>query len=401
MSALENEVFEDVFGDIFGGRRSLRSVIEGARDETGGSLGDLTVLSVQVDPYRLDTPAFHEVGQWLADQMNRLGLMDRQLHLRGIHYALLGSTTMPKGVPYTNTGENWEWLQDKAAKAARWLGYVPFDAITDARNEEPIILAPPSKPTGYGFLSAEPCVKYPEIIGIEPGVVLTEFYGRQPYRLAFYGEKTSLAPVLRPIAQHYDADLFLPTGEISDTQMYMMAKAGADDGRKLIVFTLADFDPSGWQMSISIGRKLQALKDLQFPALEFELHPIGLTREQAIDLDLPSTPLKETEKRADKWRAAMGREQTEIDALATLRPDALEEIVEDALGPFYDSTLGNRVRRARQEWYSAAREILVQHVDHEEIARLEAEAEAELEQMREKLDEEDRKNNSGVVPRVT
>ena len=87
----------------------------------------------------------------------------------------------------------------------------------------------------------------------------------------------------------------MPTGEISDTQMYIMAKAGAEDGRKLIVFTLADFDPSGWQMSISIGRKLQALKDLLFPELEFEVRPTGLTGDQVEKLDLPSTPLKETE----------------------------------------------------------------------------------------------------------
>jgi hypothetical protein len=32
----------------------------------------------------------------------------------------------------------WVWLQDRPAKAARWVGYVPFDRIHDARNEYPI-----------------------------------------------------------------------------------------------------------------------------------------------------------------------------------------------------------------------------------------------------------------------
>jgi hypothetical protein len=34
----------------------LRTVLEQARAEAGCSLGELTALSAQVDPYRLDTP---------------------------------------------------------------------------------------------------------------------------------------------------------------------------------------------------------------------------------------------------------------------------------------------------------------------------------------------------------
>src|SRR2546430_2085737 len=40
---------------------------------------------------------------------------------------------------------------------------------------------------------------------------------------------------------------------------------------------------------------------------------------------LPSTPLKDTEKRAGSWQREMHVEQTEIDALASLRPDLLLE----------------------------------------------------------------------------
>jgi hypothetical protein len=29
---------------------------------------------------------------------------------------------------YTNTDKTWEWLQEKAAKAARYLGYLPWMA---------------------------------------------------------------------------------------------------------------------------------------------------------------------------------------------------------------------------------------------------------------------------------
>ena len=128
----------------------------------------------------------------------------------------------------------------------------------------------------------------PEVEEIEPCAGV-DIHVPQPYRLALYGEKTSLAKVLGPIADSYGADLFLPTGEISDTQLHVMAQAGAEDGRKLVVFTVTDFDPSGWQMTVSIGRKLQALKDLLFPDLEFEIRPIALTGEQVRILEQRDT----------------------------------------------------------------------------------------------------------------
>jgi hypothetical protein len=89
-----------------------------------------------------------------------------------------------------------------------------------------------------------------------------------------------------PIARWYHADLYLPTGEISDTWLYRMAADGAADGRPMQVFTLSDCDPAGYQMPVSIGRKLQAFRDLLFPSLQFEVRPVALTVEQVVDLEL-------------------------------------------------------------------------------------------------------------------
>jgi hypothetical protein len=173
---------------------SLRDIIEAAKAETGLGLNGLTALSPQNDPYRLDTPANHVVGKWFAEQMERLNLLHRRLHLRGIHYALLGSTAMPSGEPYINTGECWDWLQDEASKAARWLGYVPFDAITDARNAAPVIrpIESRSELPPQPWISMGLDVTVPDAVDLEPWVYVDPFDVRQPYRLAFYGEKTSL-----------------------------------------------------------------------------------------------------------------------------------------------------------------------------------------------------------------
>jgi len=67
----------------------LRSVLLSACAETGYSLTELTVLSVQVDPYRLDTDAGHRDGKWGATLLNRLyGSTTRSAHWRGLHYAM-------------------------------------------------------------------------------------------------------------------------------------------------------------------------------------------------------------------------------------------------------------------------------------------------------------------------
>jgi hypothetical protein len=280
-----------------------------------------------------------------------------------------------------NALEAWEWLQNHASKAARWLGYVPFDAISDARNEAPVI-SMHSKERPSAFVSVEPDIILPEVEDLEPRIYLSGFEGRQPYRLAFYGEKTSLAPILTPIAKRFKADLYLPTGEISDTQLHIMAKTGAEDGRRLIVFTLSDFDPAGWQMAVSIGRKLQAFRDLHFPNLEFEVRPIALTGDQARRLGLPETPLKETERRAAKWREKMGWEQTEIDALATLAPAVLNRIIVEAVEPFYDATLTSPGAEAKEEYRDLAQEALEGQLTDDQIATLRVVAVEKLEEIR-------------------
>jgi hypothetical protein len=129
------------------------------------------------------------------------------------------------------------------------------------------------------------------------------------------------------------------------------------------VFTISDCDPAGYQMPISVARKLQALQDLLYPDLDFEVRPVALTVDQVREMGLPSTPLKETERRADRWRDAFGVEQTEIDALCTLQPDALRKLVQDAVEPFFDSTLGARVWAAKEEWTAAAQAELDAHLD--------------------------------------
>jgi hypothetical protein len=349
----------------------------------GRGLSDLTVLSANVDPYRLDTPSGHRDGQWLAEQLDLAIGPTRKIHWRGLHYALVSTSGLikPNGQPYRNTDEDWSWMQDVAGKAARWLNYIPFERITDNRNTPPIIhrkdwVAPEP------FVNIGINVDIPDADDLTPTPGANGFVARQAFHFAIFGEKASLEDVVLPVARARQADLYLPSGEISDTLVHRIAKDASEDGRPLVLFTLSDCDPAGHQMPVSIGRKLQAFHDLLFPELRFEVVPVALTVDQVRELGLPSTPLKETEKSADRWRQAFGIEQTEIDALATLQPAVLREILERAFDPYYDHGLKARVEAAETEWNEAAEEMLREQIGQEVLDRIHAEATGRLAELR-------------------
>jgi len=368
-----------------GANNRLREVIEAA----GGVLADWTVLSIGNDPYRFHTDEHHEIGKWFSDQLALYPGPDGRRHLRGLHYAMLTSSpTKPNGETYRNTFANWKWLTDKAAKCARWLGYVSFDSIIDARNDPPIVREREQLGVPRRTMLFDPVAELGETeVNIEPVAVLEDFERDQPYRLAFFGEKSSLEPIMVPLAERFNADLYLGAGELSDTLIHKMAKTVEDGESKLIVFTMSDFDPSGHQMPISIGRKLQALRDLLFPDLQFEVHPVALTLDQAIALDLPSEPLKETEKRADNWREAMGREQTEIDAAVELHADYLTTLLIDAIAAYFDETLASRIETVRDDWRSDAQTEIDKVLDPSIFEDLTDEAEQVIRDAESELDD--------------
>jgi hypothetical protein len=362
----------------------LRRVMEETAEKEGLSLKALTVLAPQNDPFRIDSPARHRDGEWLAITAQRLGLGNRTIHLRGLHYMVIGQPK-PDGTPYTNTDADWLWLSGDAAKAARWLGYISFEQVVDQCNAAPVtrIWTPP-EPRNVVTVGID--IEIPDPDDLTPLIVARDFRGGQPYKLVLFGEKSSLEPILAPVADTYQADLYLPTGEISDTQLHTMARVGAEDGRRVVVFTFSDCDPAGWQMPISIARKLQAFKCGFYPELDFEVHRVALTPDHVREYGLPSTPLKDTEKRGDKWREATGVDQTEIDALAALQPDLLRRIARGALDPFFDRTLAERVRHARREWTEQAQAILDETIGQDRLETIRAEAAEKLAAMQEQID---------------
>ena len=95
----------------------------------------MTVLSRQNDPYRLDTPANHEKGKWLADAYAEVNPEGRRLHLRGLHYALVGRVDCLTA-RHTSTRRDIIWPSEKAAESGA-VSRLSASGMTlrDARND--------------------------------------------------------------------------------------------------------------------------------------------------------------------------------------------------------------------------------------------------------------------------
>jgi hypothetical protein len=139
-------------------------------------------------------------------------------------------------------------------------------------------------------------------------------------------------------------------------------------------------------MPKELARKLQAMRDLGRLTRPVDLYPIALTLEQCNSLGLPSTPIKASDKRAAKWRAAMGREQTEIDALATLQPDVLIEIVEDVIEPFFDPTLALRYHEAVARYEAEQTAALRERIGSEQMEEIRRQSVEKLATIEEELE---------------
>ena len=229
--------------------------LRAALEELGGSMNDWTVLSEARDPFRLDTPANHRDAAWLRDAFEQRSLPRRPIHIRRVHYRLLDHPK-PSGEKYDGT--DWVWLSEKVIKAARWLGYIPWSWIEDQRNAAPELYLRTLHDSDPSVVwSPEFAIYLPDADDLTPRANLPGFTGaQQPYHLVLVGEKSSLRDDLVALAERYQADWYLPDGEISDTHIEQMAHSSVADPRPLVLIYFADCDPSGHQMIVSVTRKL-------------------------------------------------------------------------------------------------------------------------------------------------
>jgi hypothetical protein len=325
----------------------------------------LLALSRNNDPFYCGTPADRQAAEWFASLWGRFAF-PRGVHLRRIHYVLASQKNpvrIPDGNPYRNTQGCWATMTD-ASKAARHLGLVDVAAFADHRNPDPHVFAAdlrePAEPAWH--LDTEPATAFwPQIAadlgGLPldlPEIVVGGYdydAGDQPFHLELWVEKSTMNDVLVPVCRRRGVNLVTGAGFQSITGVIRMLErvARLPPGKAARVWYISDFDPAGDQMPVAVARQIEFYLERFAPGADLKLTPMALTKEQVLRYDLPRIPIKDNDTRKGDFEGRHGEGAVELDALEALHPGVLASLVEEAVSPYRDETLEDRLADAHDE----------------------------------------------------
>jgi hypothetical protein len=166
-----------------------------------------------------------------------------------------------------------------------------------------------------------------------------EFYRRalwdsMPVYLEIWLEKDSLAGVIYEVTREYDVPLMVTRGYPSLSFLHSAAQTIQATGKPTYLYYFGDADPSGKDISRAVEQGLRELA----PDSEIHFVRVAVTDEQIAVWGLPTRPTKLKDSRAKKY----GGPSVELDAI---EPDMLRQLVRDSI---------------------------IQHIDFDELRRLEA-----------------------------
>jgi len=338
--------------------------IKGLAKQIGRSTKELVALAVQNDPFYAGVPGRQREAEWFAEIWHRFGF-SHGVHLRRIHYVLVSQSEegqplrKPDGKPYENT-TNDSGLLNRASLSARYLDLIPLDALVDRRNDEPMIFTPEAldgvphilvedqEPDSGAYLSDTPNLPDYRIEGFEP---------EQDFLVEVWIEKSTQNDWLVPLCKERGVNLVVGIGELSEIRSRHLLERVQETGKPVRIIYISDFDPAGRAMPVSVARKLEFyIRKFDLDA-DVRLNPLILTEEQCQRYRLPRTPIKDGERRKDKFEEKFGAGATELDALEALHPGEMARLLVQELDRYLDPTLAERVSEARWNLRRHLREI--------------------------------------------
>jgi hypothetical protein len=347
---------------------------QGSPDWVKRPLETLFALSGANDPFVAGSPTRKKLGVWFATVWQQYGLHTASgVHLRRFHYRLMTFSSQtailmpgPNGqdVRYENTEECWNRLL-LASKYARALRLVNPMAFADHRNPYPSLVERFADAKAALDIANFDTWVPPEVqlldreLGPLPALMLTDPTINQRYVIEVWCEKSSMDDILVPLCALYGVQYVTFVGEVSEIRCRELFERMLVHGRPTRILYISDFDPGGQSMPLAAARKIEhwliteADKDPEVAEaeLDIKLIPVALTKQQCLDFQLPRSPLKPGEKRADRFNerhadlgGAGGIELDALEALVGINGNpGLRAIVEPAILRSYDATLNDRV----------------------------------------------------------
>ncbi|MEI6560194.1 MAG: hypothetical protein WCO00_17485 [Rhodospirillaceae bacterium] len=320
----------------------------------GRRQSDLVAMASCNDAYLADTPARLAGAEWFAELFSKFHL-GMGVHLRQIHYKIVSQANpvkKPDGSDYENTEKCWKYLVN-ASRDARFQDLVPTGCFVDRRNPDPIINAEkmvlPSTDADRGGLHYEEIEEeFPWLPSYN--VTVGKASSFCPYLIEIWAEKTTMNSILEPLCRSRGINLITGMGEMSETATRLLIERAISSQKPVRIFYISDFDPAGRSMPLAVSRRSQFMIDKLGIDVDFKLIPLVLTHEQCIELKLPRTPIKDTEKRGTKFEKRFGVGATELDALEALHPEKLKQIVIAAINRYSDPEYSRLLDSACMEY---------------------------------------------------
>lgn len=222
---------------------------------------------------------------------------------------------------------------EKAYKAlcahlSRWRknGEVPWDAFSDSTRWH---------------------IRPPMFDGIADALRRTresyrrDLWATQPYYTEVWIEKDAIAGVIADITREFGVPLFVCRGFASLSSLYsasMVFKEVQKQGKAVVIYHCADYDPSGHAAADAIERTFEEDFDC---AVNFER--IAILPEHITEFSLPTRPTKESDSRSRNWT---GSECVELDSMP---PAELRQLVEDAITSRIDSHAWKQIKKIERE----------------------------------------------------
>ena len=355
-----------------------------AQINTGKKIGekanvtDFLALARNNDPFYAAAPRGVTWGRWFVEQWQEHKGHLPTVHVRSLHYALVGRTNsaspvvMPDGKVYENTLTCWKKLE-AAGKFARNNQYIDAERFEDRRAqslteriyEEPDIY--------IGMVKPDISFDFPPFPDF-PAYTLS-YKNRQRYRLEVWCEKSTQESILLPISEQYQITMLSAQGELSISAILKAIRRADRSGLPTRILYISDFDPAGRSMPVAASRKLEFWQSVKRSRADMQLYPIALTHDQCIQYRLERTPIKESERRKAKFEDRYGSGATELDALEAEHPGELANLLEQEILRYYDASLEERTqdREALLRDHLASTQEGIQAGHEEEYLQLYAE----------------------------
>lgn len=181
---------------------------------------------------------------------------------------------------------------------------------------------------------------------------------KQPYKLFVViekeGDRAHLQHICGPLGVSVSYSKGFSSVPLHKELAEQMMRATAE-GRINILLYVGDFDPSGQKIRQSFTEKLR-----HWGAMFEEPILVAVTKQQVQAFNLPCHPdnieeLAKLERQhgAADWIATHGKIRVETSAFRSREPDAFEQLVRDAIRPYFSEAIHEQVQQlalARKTW---------------------------------------------------